>query len=31
VADRYSYFPLIGLFIALVWGGADLTRMLARR
>ena len=24
MADRYSYFPLIGIFIALVWGGADL-------
>jgi protein O-mannosyl-transferase len=23
VADRYSYFPLIGLFLALVWGAAD--------
>jgi lipopolysaccharide biosynthesis regulator YciM len=23
-ADRYTYVPLIGIFIALVWGGADL-------
>jgi len=22
MADRYTYFPLIGLFIALVWGGS---------
>ncbi len=24
MADRYTYFPLIGLFIILVWGAADL-------
>ncbi|HET7712800.1 MAG TPA: hypothetical protein VFL80_12780, partial [Thermoanaerobaculia bacterium] len=24
MADRYSYFPYIGLFIAAVWGGRDL-------
>ena len=24
LADRYSYVPTIGLFIVLVWGGADL-------
>jgi tetratricopeptide (TPR) repeat protein len=23
-ADRYTYVPLIGLFVALVWGGAEL-------
>ena len=23
-ADRYTYLPLIGLFVVLVWGGADL-------
>jgi hypothetical protein len=23
-ADRYTYIPLIGFFIALVWGGAEL-------
>lgn len=23
LADRYSYIPLIGLFLAAVWGGAD--------
>jgi tetratricopeptide (TPR) repeat protein len=23
-ADRYTYLPLLGLFIALVWGGAEL-------
>ncbi|MCP4712729.1 MAG: tetratricopeptide repeat protein, partial [Planctomycetes bacterium] len=25
MADRYTYIPLIGLFITLVWGFADLT------
>ena len=25
MADRYSYVPLIGLFLAAVWGAADLT------
>jgi protein O-mannosyl-transferase len=25
-ADRYTYIPLIGLFVALVWGGAALAR-----
>lgn len=24
MADRYTYFPLIGIFIVVVWGGADL-------
>jgi tetratricopeptide (TPR) repeat protein len=24
MADRYTYVPLIGVFVALVWGGADL-------
>ena len=24
LADRYTYVPLIGLFVALVWGGAEL-------
>jgi tetratricopeptide (TPR) repeat protein len=24
LADRYTYVPLIGIFIGLVWGGADL-------
>ncbi len=24
MADRYTYLPLVGLFIALVWGAADL-------
>jgi len=24
MADRYAYLPLIGLFIALIWGAADL-------
>ena len=23
MADRYTYLPLVGIFIALVWGGAD--------
>ena len=27
-ADRYTYIPLVGLFIALVWVGADLSRRL---
>ena len=26
MADRYTYFPFIGLFIAIVWGAADLVR-----
>lgn len=26
MADRYTYFPFIGLFIALVWGIGDLVR-----
>lgn len=26
MADRYTYIPLIGLFIILSWGGADLAR-----
>ena len=26
MADRYSYIPLIGIFIALVWGGSELAR-----
>ncbi|HWX21790.1 MAG TPA: tetratricopeptide repeat protein [Candidatus Binatia bacterium] len=25
-ADRYTYLPLVGLFIALVWGAAELAR-----
>ena len=25
-ADRYLYFPLIGIFLAVVWGAADLAR-----
>jgi Tfp pilus assembly protein PilF len=25
MADRYTYVPMIGLFIMMVWGGADLT------
>ena len=24
MADRYTYLPLVGIFLALVWGGADL-------
>ena len=30
MADRYTYLPLVGIFIALVWGGADLLNCLAR-
>jgi protein O-mannosyl-transferase len=26
MTDRYTYFPLIGIFIMAVWGGADLAR-----
>ena len=26
MADRYTYFPLIGIFIMIVWGVADLTQ-----
>jgi tetratricopeptide (TPR) repeat protein len=30
-ADRYTYFPLIGIFLAITWGGAELvTKWLAR-
>jgi tetratricopeptide (TPR) repeat protein len=25
-ADRYTYIPLIGIFVMIVWGGADLAR-----
>jgi Flp pilus assembly protein TadD len=28
-ADRYTYFPIIGLFIAAVWGGAELAQRLS--
>lgn len=28
LADRYTYVPLIGIFIMLVWGGADLAKRL---
>ncbi len=31
MADRYTYIPLIGLCVALVWGGADLACCWARR
>jgi tetratricopeptide (TPR) repeat protein len=27
-ADRYTYLPLIGVFLALAWGAADVTRAL---
>ncbi|MEZ5331006.1 MAG: tetratricopeptide repeat protein [Thermoanaerobaculia bacterium] len=30
-ADRYTYLPLVGLFLALVWGLADLATRLGRR
>lgn len=30
-ADRYTYVPLIGIFIALSWGAADLLRKAERR
>ena len=28
-ADRYTYFPSIGLFLAAVWGGAELARRIS--
>ena len=31
MADRYAYVPLIGLFIIIAWGIADLTRFLPLR
>jgi tetratricopeptide (TPR) repeat protein len=31
MADRYTYVPLIGIFIAITWGGADLAMRLGRR
>jgi protein O-mannosyl-transferase len=30
-ADRYTYVPLIGIFIMVVWGAADLAALLWRR
>jgi len=30
-ADRYSYLPLIGLFVAAVWGVSDLAEAVAQR
>lgn len=30
MADRYTYLPHIGLFIALVWSGAEISRRLPR-
>ena len=30
IADRYTYIPLIGLFIALIWGAAPLAARLPR-
>jgi len=31
LADRYTYVPLVGIFIAVVWGGADLAARCAPR
>jgi Tfp pilus assembly protein PilF len=31
MADRYTYVPLIGVFVALVWGVSDLLRAQVRR
>ena len=31
MADRYSYIPVIGLFIIAAWGGADLTSGFSQR
>lgn len=30
MADRYTYVPLVGVFLALVWGGADLAARIPR-
>jgi Flp pilus assembly protein TadD len=30
-ADRYTYLPLIGIFIMIAWGAAELTERLGRR
>lgn len=30
-ADRYTYLPLIGIFIMLAWGGRDLTNYLLKK
>jgi Flp pilus assembly protein TadD len=31
MADRYTYLPLIGLFVVIAWGGADLAGKLSRQ
>jgi tetratricopeptide (TPR) repeat protein len=31
MADRYTYVPLIGVFVMATWGGADLIRWMFRR
>ena len=31
MADRYTYLPSIGLFVAVVWGGLDAVRLFTRR
>ncbi len=31
MADRYAYIPLIGIFIAIIWGAADLTKNWAQQ
>jgi protein O-mannosyl-transferase len=31
MADRYSYIPLVGLFIIVAWGGTDLVRAHSRQ
>lgn len=31
MADRYSYLPLIGLFIMVAWGASDLTKRIPHR
>lgn len=31
MADRYTYFPLLGIFIATSWGAAEIVASLARR
>lgn len=31
MADRYTYLPLIGIFIIIAWGGSDLTKGMRHR
>ena len=31
MADRYTYIPLIGLFLMVAWGGAEIAGKMAQR